>query len=248
MEAMKRKGFTLIELLVVIAIIAILAAILFPVFNSARAKGRQATCCSNLKQVSNAFRLYIDDYEGMCPPVNNQDPAVQNSYGGQTGAPGVWIMNQNERKPALLDRYMKTKRFVCPDDAWTKTIQKILDASGNQWPYFTSFGYNNIYLARQSYYGGWVEGGPPSARLDSIKRPSKTIAFADKDNRNEPVLVPPATPNYDNLPEESGTPYNVMGKWHSEGANVAWADAHVSWVKITPNCPLITDKSLWTGK
>jgi len=60
---MKRKGFTLIELLVVIAIIAILAAILFPVFSRAREQARKATCQSNLKQIANAFLMYAHLWE-----------------------------------------------------------------------------------------------------------------------------------------------------------------------------------------
>ncbi len=64
---MKRKGFTLIELLVVIAIIALLTAILFPVFARAREKARQAACASNLKQVGMALQMYIQDYDEMLP-------------------------------------------------------------------------------------------------------------------------------------------------------------------------------------
>jgi prepilin-type N-terminal cleavage/methylation domain-containing protein len=64
---MRRRGFTLIELLVVIAIIAILAAILFPVFVQAKERGRQAKCCSNLKQLSLAFFEYADDHNGFLP-------------------------------------------------------------------------------------------------------------------------------------------------------------------------------------
>ena len=64
---MRKTGFTLIELLVVIAIIAILAAILFPVFSRARDKGRQASCASNLKQLAAATLMYVQDHEGCFP-------------------------------------------------------------------------------------------------------------------------------------------------------------------------------------
>ncbi len=62
-----RRGFTLIELLVVIAIIAILAAILFPVFAKARAKARQAACLSNMNQIAKAFMMYAQDYDEAFP-------------------------------------------------------------------------------------------------------------------------------------------------------------------------------------
>jgi prepilin-type N-terminal cleavage/methylation domain-containing protein/prepilin-type processing-associated H-X9-DG protein len=64
----RRSGFTLIELLVVIAIIAILAAILFPVFARAREKARQASCQSNLKQIMTGFLMYIQDFDEQFPP------------------------------------------------------------------------------------------------------------------------------------------------------------------------------------
>jgi len=63
-----KKGFTLIELLVVIAIISILASILFPVFSRARAKGRQAACISNEKQIVLAILMYAEDYDELLPP------------------------------------------------------------------------------------------------------------------------------------------------------------------------------------
>lgn len=65
----RQRGFTLIELLVVIAIIAVLAAILFPVFSLAREKARAATCQSNLKQMGAAFLMYVQDYDATFPPV-----------------------------------------------------------------------------------------------------------------------------------------------------------------------------------
>jgi prepilin-type N-terminal cleavage/methylation domain-containing protein/prepilin-type processing-associated H-X9-DG protein len=71
-RAGKRSAFTLIELLVVIAIIAILAAILFPVFAQAREKARQATCQSNLKQWGLAFMMYVQDYDETFPGYNHR--------------------------------------------------------------------------------------------------------------------------------------------------------------------------------
>jgi len=79
---MKRRGFTLIELLVVIAIIAILAAILFPVFAQARAKARQATCVSNVKQLTLGFMMYVQDYDETFPFWNWGD-----SYGSGSRTP-----------------------------------------------------------------------------------------------------------------------------------------------------------------
>jgi prepilin-type N-terminal cleavage/methylation domain-containing protein/prepilin-type processing-associated H-X9-DG protein len=97
----RRNGFTLIELLVVIAIIALLAAILFPVFARAREKARQATCENNLKQLCTATNLYYSDWEGYFP-----------KYGGVV-PPGAAIGFGNLLKP-----YVKSLAvFHCPSGA-----------------------------------------------------------------------------------------------------------------------------------
>jgi prepilin-type N-terminal cleavage/methylation domain-containing protein/prepilin-type processing-associated H-X9-DG protein len=90
---MRRRGFTLIELLVVIAIIAILAAILFPVFARARAKARQTACLSNQKQLALAQLMYAEDYDGrLCGANFNWEV---NKYGGNSGCdqadPNTWM-------------------------------------------------------------------------------------------------------------------------------------------------------------
>jgi len=100
---MKRKGFTLIELLVVIAIIAILAAILFPVFARAREKARQASCQSNLKQLGLAHLMYAQDYD---ETFMKQMPCYNGTNGWPNGS-GKW--------QAVLNPYIKNDQLrVCP--------------------------------------------------------------------------------------------------------------------------------------
>ena len=91
---MRHRGFTLIELLVVIAIIAILAAILFPVFARAREKARQSACLSNVKQIGLAIMMYTEDYDELLPGYQQA---------------GVYWWD-------ILNPYMKNRGIlVCPD-------------------------------------------------------------------------------------------------------------------------------------
>jgi len=99
----RRTGFTLIELLVVIAIIAILAAILFPVFARAREKARQTSCLSNLKQIGLAEKMYEGDYDELTATY------IQGAPNGVSAMPS-WI--------DLLEPYTKnTQLFSCPSSA-----------------------------------------------------------------------------------------------------------------------------------
>lgn len=105
----KSAGFTLIELLVVIAIIAILAAILFPVFAQARAKARQASCTSNIRQVGLAITMYRDDHDGITPIIRECSPAA----GWRPCEVGRVTLGWMD----FIQPYVKnTQTFKCPSD------------------------------------------------------------------------------------------------------------------------------------
>jgi prepilin-type N-terminal cleavage/methylation domain-containing protein/prepilin-type processing-associated H-X9-DG protein len=106
---MRKSGFTLIELLVVIAIIAILAAILFPVFAKAREKARQTSCLSNIKQLGLGAMMYVQDYDEMFFP--RYQPI--STYPAPANA--AWWIMPNGAIPGLLDPYLKNTQIqYCP--------------------------------------------------------------------------------------------------------------------------------------
>jgi prepilin-type N-terminal cleavage/methylation domain-containing protein len=120
----KSRGFTLIELLVVIAIIAILAAILFPVFARAREAARKATCISNLKQMGTATMMYVQDYDELYPIANQEADRIPNQQAHAIGG-------KNNVHPFLIDLinpYTKNDQiFVCP----TLLKPVVRNAAGN---------------------------------------------------------------------------------------------------------------------
>lgn len=130
-----KKGFTLIELLVVIAIIAILAAILFPVFAQAREKARQASCMSNLKQMSLAHLMYSQDFDETLINVNNN--AFFDVNGNNPIEP--YIKNHGALAKATV--------WLCPDD--TPLWQG--NGAATYFNYFSSYSMN-VYLSPANAY------------------------------------------------------------------------------------------------
>jgi len=119
---MIKRAFTLIELLVVIAIIAILAAILFPVFAQARESARQVSCLSNEKEISLAILMYVQDYDEHYPQwistatVNNQPPDVSNALYGQPDPDGGGYKYAFTGWDKMVAPYIKNRAiFHCPD-------------------------------------------------------------------------------------------------------------------------------------
>ncbi|NUQ69611.1 MAG: DUF1559 domain-containing protein [Chthonomonadales bacterium] len=162
MSRRRLVGFTLIELLVVIAIIAILAAILFPVFARAREQARKTVCLSNLKQIGLASLMYIQDYDEQFPWLMQDDRTNNNSTGFSTGlptGPPMWSVDLNNKRGLFMEYtfrpYIKNDGlFGCP------TLQPdavVIGADGQPLNAFGSYGYA---------FGG--VGPVPSPRYDRI--------------------------------------------------------------------------------
>jgi len=205
---MRRNGFTLIELLVVIAIIAILAAILFPVFARAREKARQASCSSNVKQIATAALMYLQDYDEVLAP---------HGCGWRD-----WTVAQNECCYAQrIYPYTKnTQMFSCPSDPARKAEPP---AAGSTRRDGNAYGGNLQYVT------------PRAGRLLSqIGRPAETIWYADSSNGyiRAPRCcgVTTTTPICTNAPGVD----NIQWR-HNEGANFAYVDGHVKWQKKSPS-------------
>ena len=154
-----RKGFTLIELLVVIAIIAILAAILFPVFARAREKARQTACLNNIKELVLAELMYAQDYdERLSGSYTNLDYTVSPAY-------GYWYQN--------IEPYVKnTQIFECPS---------YLGSRG-------SYGYNG-YGTTASNGLGWRHkySSQWAPKLSKIKQPASMIMLSEPTNHSYDV-------------------------------------------------------------
>jgi len=202
-----KKGFTLIELLVVIAIIAILAAILFPVFAKAREKARQATCTSNLKQIGVAVHMYTQDWDEGLPP-----------YGmGTTQSYWFCLINPyfNNVEPAkwswVKDTMLKNDSpcFMCPSF--------IKDPP-------TDWDMNSVVSYAYSVFCGSIDDSP-----DTTDWPCRTLAYYN--NPADSLLVVDAKRGqimigyvYKQEDLDRLTDYR-----HNNGFNTLWVDSHVAW-------------------
>ena len=162
-----KSGFTLIELLVVIAIIAILAAILFPVFSQAREKARQTSCLSNNRQYATAILMYAQDYDETFPMA---------AYPTADGVVTFYL---------AITPYVKNKQVaVCPSEV---TAMKMVDFFGYlapNTPAFTSYG-ANLALFVTNGFGAPLNVIPS---LASISRPAETVMTYDANVTFSPIM------------------------------------------------------------
>jgi len=202
---MKSKGFTLIELLVVIAIIAILAAILFPVFAKAREKARQTSCLSNLKQLGLGFAMYAQDYDEKLMRIGLQC----------AGESPQACINQFAR----VMPYVKNIQILdCPSGS----ANNCTDDQGNAcgiWAIATPSNINNGWLPRGTMirYGTGESDVRNPAKLAQYDRPAETIFMADAYSG---VMCYWSNPRWARFAPR-----------HNDGANFCYADWHCKWLK-----------------
>ncbi len=149
---MRYRGFTLIELLVVIAVIIILAAFLFPILATARERGRQVSCISNLRQLAYAWLAYADDHNGQLPPLMSP---------GKSAVPWEGMLRPYVRNCEVLS---------CPSGGF-RAGEWIYDPAKNPHGYNT-YGYNmNLFGYRPAF----------RARCSDLDRPDSTVFLCDSD-------------------------------------------------------------------
>jgi prepilin-type N-terminal cleavage/methylation domain-containing protein/prepilin-type processing-associated H-X9-DG protein len=234
------RGFTLIELLVVIAIIAILAAILFPVFAQAREKARQTACLSNTKQIGTALQMYGQDYDDGLPAwteyygeASYQAETGTGGYTGDNTAAGYWQAKlQPYIKSGNPDANNNTGVWQCPS----------LGAKGELAQYANgtiprSYGYN--YFVHRSDSGG-VLPEPSYYRyplLTEMDNPASTVFIGDSSTDGRlrmpyEFLYRKAVAN-----KTLATFGNEIPDRHNGGACYMFADGHAKWLNADATFP-----------
>jgi prepilin-type processing-associated H-X9-DG protein len=211
----------LIELLVVISIIALLAAILFPVFSRARESGRRAACQSNLKQIGLGITQYVQDYDEHLPLESSLEETsgqTTNNY-ADPGAQPNYI--------AEIQPYVKSwKLFHCPSAP--KAAFTGSDASANP------VGNNDT-----NYMPNGVLFSRTGRAIAAIPSPADIVFVQEWYQRRSHLLARPhsnalgATLYYHWHQNGGGTTPEILSNMHFDGGNLLFCDGHVKWRKVS---------------
>lgn len=223
-----RSGFTLIELLVVIAIIAILAAILFPVFAQARAKARQTACLSNMKQIGMGINMYVQDYDEVYPANN------------WTYDPNNWCADQGGWMQEIQPYIKNSQVYVCPDARKSNPATDFCTIPGPNGsaagtitvPWF-HYGANEFVVSSVTpgiNYLSWKG----NINMAAVGRPAELPLVADCMFITFPDAARIMNANYPGTPwwDYPGTPDPTMAR-HSGGSTITYGDGHAKWVPQT---------------
>ena len=215
-----RRGFTLIELLVVIAIIAILAAILFPVFAKAREKAKAASCMSNLKQLGLGMTMYIQDYDSNYPVCGFRTVGNMAGYWAYAIYPYVKNLKMYQC-PSFVHYYSRFWGTLNNPSRWPAPNQ--WDASMPVWD--TGYSYNPVFSGDGSDWGlfdGQAYRGDPASGVwltlneSQIEFPAEMWMLCDAMSQGKYLI-------------SNITDLIRRGWGHNDGANFCHADGHVKW-------------------
>ena len=210
------RAFTLIELLVVIAIIAVLAAILFPVFSQAREKARATACLSNQKQIGTAIQMYLQDYdERMFFRASTANPSISRS--------GAVVPSASALLPvswwnALMPYVKNSQIFACPSDPGPTASKDIDGQPTIKRSYIATRAAEALALAQVEF---------PAEILVIVDRWDKTAGPNPKAITDS--WIEPFNGDFDYYPT-----YHRMalaGDRHQEGINGSFFDGHARWLK-----------------
>jgi prepilin-type N-terminal cleavage/methylation domain-containing protein/prepilin-type processing-associated H-X9-DG protein len=227
----RNRAFTLIELLVVIAIIAILAAILFPVFAQAREKARQTACLSNLKQVGLALMMYTQDYDETNPPYND----------GVTNFNAPAVVARTPNFLGCLSPYTKNKGiYACP------SVPNVTGAQACDPVAFPDS--CTSYLGNAPIIGATLAVVPNPAEIVYVQELFNKRNFAFM--RPRVLSASAGTYQWWHFPRGTGSLENYTFV-HMEGGNVLFCDGHAKFRKatsmrsrdygLTPDDPITVD-------
>jgi prepilin-type N-terminal cleavage/methylation domain-containing protein/prepilin-type processing-associated H-X9-DG protein len=207
-----RRGFTLIELLVVIAVIAILAAILFPVFAAAKESAKRTACSSNAQQIGKAWIMYCGAYDDTAMRARIAISDTKSVYWW-----GSWDGIKLRQDEGLLYSYLRSGQVLsCPSfDSRLRTAVGL-----------TGYGYNYVYLSPSSYDPPDFVETPIPVNLSQMATPSETVLFGDCARINNWDYETPTLEGSAYLDPPSNAFPGFHGRHSRTMGTVLWCDGH----------------------